>query len=120
MASPTSWWRLRPEVIELVRGKTVVVYNASFDRAILQNADAISDDEEQVALDKLVAGWDCAMEQYAAFWGDWNDYHESYRWQKLSAACGQQQIHIEAKAHSALGDALRTLALIQAMAAQSG
>lgn len=111
------WWRIRKQVIEAVRGKTVVIYNASFDRAIIANAEAMAIDEETLPIETLAADWDCAMLRYAEFWGDWNDYHESYRWQKLTTACEQQGITVEAKPHSAVGDALRTLALIQAMAA---
>ncbi len=116
VAGAPYWWRIRAQVVEAVRGKTVVIYNAAFDRAIIANADAISEDEAQVPLDKVVAGFTCAMEQYAEFWGDWNDYHQSFRWQRLTAACEQQGIVVESRAHSALGDALRTLALIHVMA----
>lgn len=111
------FWKVHAQVIDAVRGKRVVIYNVGFDRQILANAESVSTDENETLMHTCVAGWDCAMEQYAAFWGDWNDYHESYRWQKLAVACDQQGIVVDAKAHSALGDAQRTLALIQAMAA---
>lgn len=110
------WWRIRRQVVEAVRGKTVVVYNAAFDRVLIGNAEAAALDEETVEVDTEAADWECAMLRYAEFWGDWNDYHQSYRWQKLTTACQQQGIVVEAKPHSAVGDCLRTLALIKAMA----
>lgn len=109
------WWDIRAQVWEAIRDKTVVIYNVQFDTRILENADAEAG-KEDVQIDEIAADWECAMEQYAAYWGDWNDYHQSYRWQKLTVACRQQEIVIETRPHSALGDALRTLALINVMA----
>jgi DNA polymerase-3 subunit epsilon len=63
------------------------------------------------------------MQQYAIFYGDWNDWHQSYRWQRLTSACAQQgidQSKISAPAHSALGDCLRTLELLKVMAVYTG
>lgn len=109
------WWAIRAQVWDAIRDKTVVIYNVQFDTRILENADAEAG-KEDVQIDEIAATWECAMEQYAAYWGDWNDYHQSYRWQRLTAACAQQKIVVETRPHSALGDALRTLALINVMA----
>jgi DNA polymerase-3 subunit epsilon len=59
--------------------------------------------------------WVCAMEAYAEFWGEWNDYHGNYRWQKLATACRQQGIGV-VNAHDAMGDARMTLALLAKLA----
>lgn len=92
----------------------VIVYNADFDNQILINAAQAAN--VQPAL--YGGSWDCAMKQYAKFYGEWNPYHANYKNQSLIKACEQQGITgIEAPAHSALGDCLRTLALIKVMAA---
>jgi DNA polymerase-3 subunit epsilon len=92
----------------------LVVYNAAFDNQILINA-------AQAAAVKPAlygGGWHCAMKHYAAFFGDWNAHTSEYKWHSLTKACEQQDItDIDAPAHSALGDCLRTLALIKKMAA---
>lgn len=51
------------------------------------------------------AGYDCAMLRYAEWVGEWNNYHNSFCWQKL-----------EGGDHSALGDCATTLAVLEKMA----
>lgn len=117
--APT-WKDLVPQLAPLIRGRDLVVYNAVYDRKMMHQSG------ERHGLEKVdwktVARWHCAMEMYAQFWGDWNDYHHSYRWQRLTAACAQQEIPepVTAKAHSAIGDCLRTLALVKCMAKAAG
>jgi DNA polymerase-3 subunit epsilon len=48
----------------------------------------------------------CVMEWYSQFIGEWNQYRGSYRWQKLPGGD-----------HSAMGDCIATLQVIQEMAA---
>jgi DNA polymerase-3 subunit epsilon len=50
----------------------------------------------------------CAMQRYAEWYGEWNDYFGSFRWQRL-----------EGGDHSALGDCRATLELIRKMAGES-
>jgi DNA polymerase III epsilon subunit-like protein len=104
---------IRDRLIEFFRGKPLVMYNADYDKQILLNA--------HVGLDGLFApaaasAHHCAMEQYAQFYGEWNDYHGNYRWQSLGSACHQQGIQFIGTAHSALGDCRATLAVIKKMA----
>jgi DNA polymerase III subunit epsilon len=58
----------------------------------------------------------CAMHLYAAFEGDWNNYHGDYRWHKLAHAAARLDVSTDLPAHSALGDCLRTLDLLYRMA----
>ncbi len=111
-----TWADLVPSLMSLLRDCDLVVYNATYDRKMMHQS------AEKAGLPKVkwnaVCNWHCAMEQYAAFHGDWNDWHGSYRWQKLTAACDQMCIpEPDAPAHSALGDCLRTLELLKKMAA---
>ncbi|MBN1202868.1 MAG: 3'-5' exonuclease [Anaerolineae bacterium] len=91
-------------------GKLVIAYNADFDSRILwqtcsrYNLPHIHPDE-----------WDCAMEHYAQFYGEWNRRHRNFRWKRLAEACVIEHIPVQ-DAHAAAGDCLLTLALIRKMA----
>ena len=88
-------------LMDLLSGKKVITYNADFDiRMIYQSGKYYG------YLPVILADWDCAMLQYAAFCGEWNEYHGSYRWQSLPGGD-----------HSAHGDCKATLELIKTMAA---
>jgi DNA polymerase III subunit epsilon len=87
-----------------ISGKHLVIYNAEFDLRILHQSGR--------ALDHLIGfdnTWDCAMLEYAKWVGEWNDYHGSFRWQRLPSA-----------EHSALGDCRAVLELIKKMAGGDG
>lgn len=93
-------------------GKDVIVYNANYDRKLLHQS------AEQAGLEKTnwkaFSNWSCAMLAFAPIFGEWNDYRGNYKWQRLSTAAGYYNIEVNA-AHSALGDCLMTLAVINAM-----
>jgi DNA polymerase-3 subunit epsilon len=83
-------------------GKIVVVFNAAYDRRLLlQSASRLLMPEPL-----LPARWECAMLKHAEWVGEWNDYHGSFRWQRLQGGD-----------HSALGDCIATLETIKKMAA---
>lgn len=85
-------------------GRRVVIYNVAFDVRMLKQ----SARPHQLELGHPVlgaAGYSCAMEWYAQWVGDWNDYHGNYRWQRLPGGD-----------HTALGDCQATLAVIKQMA----
>lgn len=80
--------------------KTVIAYNGEFDaRMYVQTL-------------KLAGGylhrgdWECIMLEYAKYVGEWDDYHQNYRWHRLPGGT-----------HSALGDCRATLELLRKMAA---
>jgi DNA polymerase-3 subunit epsilon len=93
-----------PRLCDAVRGKTIVVYNASFDRAMLLQSMHLSMGVDRPNIDGA-DDWQCAMLQYAAYCGEWSSYHQSYRFQRLPGGD-----------HSALGDARATLRLLKRMA----
>lgn len=95
-----------------IGGKRCVIYNASYDVRLLNQTEQwhqIKTDSTWECLGmeawRLMAVWDDAMQQYAAFVGDWSDWHGGYRYQQLPGGD-----------HTALGDARATLRLIQRMA----
>lgn len=107
------WDALFDRFCEVVKDKRVVIYNASFDLGILRSA-----------AKKYGSGlypWksaECAMEQYAEYNGDWNDYHGNYRWVALTEAARAMGVVVEDE-HTAKGDCLMTLGVIKALAAKA-
>lgn len=108
---------LAPTIQQLLQGKDVIVYNATYDRKMLhQSAEAVG----IAKIDwKTFSNWVCAMLAYAEFWGDFNEYYGNYRWQKLTRAMEQQGLEIS-QAHNALGDCLMTMQLVDLMTAPEG
>lgn len=98
-----------PVLNQLFQGRTVIIYNASYDaRLLVQSLRARG--MRQFSRPDDLAGYFgcrfvCAMELYAQWVGDWNSRFKSYRWQKLPGGD-----------HSALGDCRATLAVLKAMA----
>lgn len=106
---------IEPKIQDITAGKTIVVYNASFDRRILQQTAKANG----VKLGSMPA-WVCVMEAYAQFWGvvKHNAYGRNrYQWQSLGKACQQQGIEVK-DAHTAIGDCQMTLALIRKLGQQ--
>jgi DNA polymerase-3 subunit epsilon len=105
---------IRAQLVEALAGKNLVIWNASYDSAILDNADA-ANDASLPALTSLYKNAGCAMRWYAQFHGDWSDWHGSYTFQSLTNASKKLGLPVS-NAHSALGDCLMTLAVIKKMA----
>jgi DNA polymerase-3 subunit epsilon len=81
----------------------VIIYNAGFDDQMLyQTYHATGLDTEWA--EQARKRTECAMVQYAAFYGEWSEFHGSFRWQRLRGG------------HRALGDCRSTLDLIRHMA----
>jgi DNA polymerase-3 subunit epsilon len=107
-----------PRVLAAVKDRDLVVYNLSYDMARLESS---LRPYYTLALQPLIAPdhhMVCAMEAYAEYWGEWDEWHQSYTWQRLTAACEQQRLMIVA-AHHALGDCQMTLALIRKICAEA-
>ena len=101
VANAPSFADVPPRLRDAVRNRLLVIYNADYDlRLLVQSAMA-----HGVMPYLPHGGYDCAMLRYAEWVGKWNDYHGSFRWQKL-----------EGGDHSALGDCAATLAVIEKMA----
>ena len=106
--SPT-WDAIYPKLKELIEGKTVIAYNAGYDKPVIKRTGDL------YGLPEIKADWDCAMLQYARFNGDWNDYHRSFKWVKLVYAIEHFKLEVKS-AHDATGDVLMTLEVIKEMA----
>lgn len=100
------------ELRGILANENVVVYNAVYDRKMLhQSAEAAGIEKTDW---KVISNWWCAMEAFAEIYGDWNDYRQSFRWQKLTTACAYYHVP-QHDAHSALADAQMTLEVCKRM-----
>jgi DNA polymerase-3 subunit epsilon len=103
-----------PKLRDLIEGRQVVAYNVAFDARILAQACY------RYRLDEIASPpWHCAMKQYARYYGQWNPKYNSFKWVRLTEACLIEGIAVEG-AHSAAGDCLMTLKIIQNMARTDG
>ncbi len=107
-----------PEVWPTIRAtlrhyRRVLVYNADFDRRLLTVT------ASRYGLRLPGGSWECLMEQYAVYYGDWSSYHHSYTWQKLEMACADLAVPVGGEAHRASADALSALGVLKALAARA-
>lgn len=95
------------ELSLLLAGRTVVAYNAPFDKGILLGVCH----RRNLPVPRI-KGWECAMRAYATYYFGGRG---GGKWQSLSKACMQQGIRIE-NAHSAIADCKMTWQLMKKMA----
>jgi DNA polymerase-3 subunit epsilon len=123
---------LLPQLEQMLRGREVLVYNLEFDmakisRSLEANGCGWKDGEswywahptgETTAegIEIYRSSWHCAMNLYARYYGDWNDYHGNYRWQRLSNAALQCGIELPLGIHRAQMDAELTRRILLHMA----
>jgi DNA polymerase-3 subunit epsilon len=100
----------------LFYGRAVIAYNADFDARLLRQSLAANGLKPEDVIGK--ADFIDLMNPYARYWGA-RGRRGGYRWQSLDDACAQQRIKVAADGHSALGDCLRTLALLKVMAGEN-
>lgn len=115
VAQAPRWPQFVPELIEALRGREVISYNAEFEVQMLKQSFLAYDmlDTYREMVDVLARPYaTCAMQAYAEFWGEWSIYHHKYRWQSLSEACHQQAVQVS-EAHDALADCRMTRLLIE-------
>lgn len=105
VATAPGWPDVWPQVNRIITGRNVIIYNAGYDINMLKSSNAMSHVKNSWPIESYVTTH-CAMLRYAAFCGEWDDYRQSYRWQKLTGGD-----------HSALGDVVATIELIKRMAA---
>lgn len=102
------WPTIAKIVDEIVADNDVFIYNRKFDLEVMQHHARVA---------KYRAGWMhdarfyCAMNMYAEYYGDWNDYHHSFRWQKLSEAASRFGVDTSMM-HDALGDCQMTRSVL--------
>lgn len=109
--SPTvTEYSLLPQFLQAISGRHVVIYNSQYDMRIMRQSAPHCFNRSFCACEIT-----CAMLLYAEFWGDYNTYHHSYRWQSLSDAARQQNLILPPNMHRALADARLTRSLMLKM-----
>lgn len=112
--APT-WADVHDHVMQILAGNKPVIWNAAYDTRLIRQTAALYN-QASSELNALLLNSQCAMLRYAKFWGDFDDYRGSYRWQRLEAAARQQGVIVEGTAHRALCDVKTTLAVMKAVA----
>jgi DNA polymerase-3 subunit epsilon len=111
-----AWPAIWPHVRALLTSRRVAVYNASYDLRLLQQTHR----KHRMSWDPPEkARFDCLMEMYAQYRGEWDRAKRGYRWHSLSDAGRQAQI-LQANTHRAVDDARLARALLEHLAAQPG
>ncbi len=93
-----------------LENQTIVVYNAAYDKRIIENTFMAAGLEPP----KNVT-WQCAMLAYAE-WRGHNSSKTGWRWHKLTDAMEYHQLAFSGMEHRALPDAKATLQIIKLMA----
>ncbi|HYR17897.1 MAG TPA: 3'-5' exonuclease [Myxococcales bacterium] len=101
VAGARSFADIYPLLFEVAYPARILVYNAEYDMGRL-DAELARMDVPRRALGGF--GWECIMLQYAAWVGEWNEFHGNYRWHKLDGE------------HRALGDCQAARRRLQQMA----
>lgn len=102
VAEAPSFADIWPTLCDIIRDKTVIIYNADYDTRLLAQSSRAHDLPRTPITH---ATFKCAMLPYSAWVGDWSQWHGNYKFQKLPGGD-----------HSALGDCKATLAVIKRMA----
>lgn len=86
--------QLELSLLRALVGNHLVVYNLGYDLPLMPKS-----------VQRAPVKFSCAMQDFAAHYGDWNDYHGSFRWQRLTVAAEYVGHTWEGPAHRAAADA---------------
>jgi DNA polymerase-3 subunit epsilon len=107
VAGERCWHDVADEVRAILEGRTVIAYNAAFDRAMLDQTCVAGN----VAL--IDVDWQCAMRAFTAYCRLPGQPRYLDRWQSLTAAA--KRSGIAPPTHRALADALACREIVQRM-----
>lgn len=91
-------WKIRA-ILE--HAKQIIIYNADFDLAVMAIWTGFRVSDEQWVRDTML--------DFAAEYGEWDEYHGDYRWKKLAFAAHHYGYEWEGDAHDSLADCKATL-----------
>lgn len=113
-----NFMEILPALHWFLKNRLVLIYNRDYDQRIIQqSARAVGATRFEPwwlapTNDKQ---WHCVMEQFAQFYGDWDEYRGSFRWKKLTIAASYFDLDTQG-AHGAVVDCLMTLGVVKGMA----
>jgi len=111
VADASTWDQLWPEIEALLVGRSIGIYNASFDLRLMEQSHRVAN----LPLLANPLNSFCIMKLYAKFHGEWDTYRQNYRWQSLDKA--QRYCNIPLiNSHRAKDDALLARAVLHHMA----
>ncbi|MGL4711487.1 MAG: 3'-5' exonuclease, partial [Shewanella sp.] len=93
------FFEIAEAITSILNGRTVIAYNAAFDKKMLNSSAA-----KFGGIINLECDLQCAQLAYAKFKGDWNHGFGEFKWHSLVNAAKQQGITLEGTAHRALYD----------------
>ena len=120
-------FQLFDRLSEVLEGRTVLIYNKSYDvrlisQSLYQLLNNVKPDYHHLYTpqighftNQLQQNSHCVMELYAEHYGQWDEFRNQFKWQKLTNAAR----HFNAdrpNAHRALADCLMTLDVLRGMA----
>ncbi|MCK5648644.1 MAG: 3'-5' exonuclease [Gammaproteobacteria bacterium] len=104
--------KIHNQLMSIFKEKRMIIYNAGFDLRMIRQSGSQLDFSGLKGSDTII----CAMIWYAKFYGQWDSYRRSYKWQKLINAARQQNIDVrDLIAHRALADCVITQRVIKAV-----
>jgi len=111
LADAPTWEQVWPQAEVVLTSRKIGVYNVEFDLRLMKQS------HSRVWLTWALpeSNFFDIMKLYARFYGDWDPFHKSFRYQSLEIAGRQCGIRLP-NAHRALDDCLLTRALLHYMA----
>ncbi|AWL12783.1 DNA-directed DNA polymerase [Saliniradius amylolyticus] len=108
--APT-WDEVYDLFLGLVLNHPLIIYNRDYDIRLLNQSS-----EKRGIVQLLTGDCICAMQWYAAFYGEWDEERDQYKWQKLGNAARQQAVNTsDLTLHRAFADCLVTKRVIEAV-----
>jgi DNA polymerase III subunit epsilon len=111
LADTPTWEQVWPQAEAVLLGRRIGVYNVEFDLRLIKQSHTRSWMTRALPDSSFFD----IMKLYARFFGDWDPYHKSFRYQSLEIAGRQCGIRLP-NAHRAVDDCLLTRALLHHMA----
>jgi len=114
VGSAPRWAEVWPQLRDVMRARSIAVYNADFDARLLRQTQVIHRLSEAVD----TSGFFCLMQLYAQYRGEWDGARRSFRWHSLETARRQLGLSLP-NAHRAQDDALLARAVLHMMASSA-
>jgi DNA polymerase-3 subunit epsilon len=111
LATAPTWEQVWPQAEAILVDRRIGVYNVEFDLRLMKQ----SHNRSWIAWVLPDANFFDIMKLYAQYYGDWNPFHKSFRYQSLEIAGRQCGIRLP-NSHRAIDDCLLTRALLHYMA----
>jgi DNA polymerase III subunit epsilon len=111
LADAPTWEQVWPKAEAVLLNRRIGVYNVEFDLRLIKQ----SHNRTWLKWALPETNFFDIMKLYARFYGDWDAYHRSFRYQSLELAGRQCGIRLP-NAHRAVDDCLLTRALLHHMA----